>query len=179
MMGIMLFFVFPHLKREQEQIILIKKMLGTLSNTQIEKLLTSSFMGRIGSHAFGKTYILPVSYAYKDNCVYVHTYEGLKLSMMRQNPNVCFEVENLEDRANWQTVVAWGVFKELIEEEERNEGLRILTNRPFSGEASETVHLGNLWPFAPDDVSRIDGIVFRILLTEKTGRFEKATPKLK
>jgi nitroimidazol reductase NimA-like FMN-containing flavoprotein (pyridoxamine 5'-phosphate oxidase superfamily) len=154
-------------------------MLGTLNDTQIEKLLSSSFIGRIGTHAFGKTYILPVSYAYKDNCVYVHTYEGLKLSMMRQNPYVCFEVENLEEMANWQTVVAWGTFQEIIDEEERNEGLRILTNRPFSGAVSETVQLGNLWPFAPDDVSRIDGIVFRIQLSEKTGRFEHATPKQK
>ena len=108
-------------------------MLGTLNDAQIEKLLTSNFIGRIGCHAFGKTYVLPVSYAYKDDCVYVHAYE-----------------------------------------EERYEALRILTSRQFSGVASKTVQLGNLWPFAPVDISRIDGIVFRILLSEKTGRFENA-----
>lgn len=154
-------------------------MLGTLNDAQIEKLLTRSFIGRIGSHAFGKTYVLPVSYAYKDDCVYVHSYEGLKLSMMRQNPDVCFEVENLEDMGNWQTVVSWGTFKELTDEEERNEGLRILTSRQFSGITSKTVQLGNLWPFAPDDISHIEGIVFRILLSEKTGRFENADPQSK
>ena len=154
-------------------------MLGTLNDAQIEKLLTSNFIGRIGCHAFGKTYVLPVSYAYKDDCVYVHAFEGLKLSMMRKNPDVCFEVENLEDMANWQTVISWGTFKELTNEEERSEGLRILTSREFSGAASQTVQLGNLWPFAPADISGIDGIVFRILLSEKTGRFENANPQPK
>jgi hypothetical protein len=104
----------------------------------------------------------------------VYAYEGLKLSMMRQNPDVCFEVENLVDMGNWQTVITWGSFKELTDEEERYEALRILTSRQFSGVASKTVQLGNLWPFAPVDISRIDGIVFRILLSEKTGRFENA-----
>ena len=84
-------------------------MLGILNDAQIEKLLTRCFIGRIGCHAFGRTYVLPVSYAYKDDCIYVHSFDGLKLSMMRQNPNVCFEVENLEDMANWQTVISQGV----------------------------------------------------------------------
>ena len=154
-------------------------MLGILNNAQIEKLLTSSFIGRIGCHAFGKTYVIPVSYAYKDDCIYVHSFEGLKLSSMRQNPDVCFEVENIEDMGNWQTVVSWGVFKELTDEEERSEGLRILTNRRFAGIVSETVQLGSLWPFAPDDVTSIGGIVFRILLSEKTGRYENVDAQTK
>ena len=154
-------------------------MLGILNDAQIEKILTGSFIGRMGCHAFGKTYVVPVSYAYKDDCIYVHTYEGLKLSMMRQNPNVCFEVENFTDMAHWQTVVSWGIFKELTDEEERVAGLKVLTNRRFSGITSETVQLGNSWPFAPDNISGIDGIIFRILLSEKTGRFENAMPQVK
>ncbi len=154
-------------------------MLGTLNDAQIEKLLTNNFIGRIGCHAYGKTYVVPVSYAYKDDCIYVHTFEGLKVSMMRQNPEVCFEVEALEDMGNWRSVISWGTFKELTEGEERNEGLRILTKRQFAGITSETVQLGNLWPFASDNISDIDGIVFRILLAEKTGRYENQNAQVK
>lgn len=154
-------------------------MLGTLNDAQIEKLLTNSFVGRIGCHAYGKTYVVPVSYAYKDDCIYVHTFEGLKVSMMRQNPEVCFEVENLEDMGDWQSVITWGTFKELTEEEERNEGLKILTSRKFIGVTSETVQLGNLWPFTSGNLEEIEGIVFRILLSEKTGRFENLSAQVR
>jgi len=41
--------------------------------------------------------------------------------------------------------------------------------------ASENVHLSPDWPFIPDDVDKIGGVTFRILLEEKTGRFERAT----
>ena len=32
---------------------------------------------------------------------------------MRANPFVCFEVEDIDDLANWHSVIAWGVFEEL------------------------------------------------------------------
>jgi uncharacterized protein len=38
--------------------------------------------------------------------------------------------------------------------------------------ASETVKISPQWPFPTDDFSKIKGIIFRIGITEKTGRFE-------
>ena len=154
-------------------------MFGTLNDAQIEKVLTNNFIGRLGCHAKGRTYIVPLSYAYKDDCIYVRTNEGLKVSMMEENPEVCFEVETLEDMANWQTVIAWGTYKELVDEEERKEGLKILGSRKFYGNMSETVKLGAQWPFIAEDLNNIEGLVFRILLSEKTGRYESATPHRK
>ena len=40
------------------------------------------------------------------------------------------------------------------------------------GISSETMKLSPVWPFPTDDYSKIDGIVFKICLTEKTGRCE-------
>ena len=34
------------------------------------------------------------------------------------------------------------------------------------------MHLGEDWPFAPDNLNDIKGVVFKIELSEKTGRFE-------
>jgi hypothetical protein len=38
-----------------------------------------------------------------------HSADGLKITMMRANPHVCFEVDHRENLANWRSVVAWGV----------------------------------------------------------------------
>ena len=33
--------------------------------------------------------------------------------MMRENPEVCFEVEQVDNLASWRSVIAWGTYEEL------------------------------------------------------------------
>jgi uncharacterized protein len=147
-------------------------MFGKLNNDQIEKVIVDNFIGRLGCHADGKTYVVPISYAYDGKFIYARTFEGLKISMMRKNPKVCFQIDEMENMANWKSVVSWGIFEELITEVKRNEGLQKLIARMLPDIASETVKLSPQWPFPTDDFSKIKGIIFRIRITEKTGRFE-------
>jgi nitroimidazol reductase NimA-like FMN-containing flavoprotein (pyridoxamine 5'-phosphate oxidase superfamily) len=150
-------------------------MLGKLNSTEIEEVLTHQIIGRIACHANDMSYIVPISYAYDGKCVYAHTYEGLKINLMRANPNVCFQTDIMENMANWKSVIAWGEFKELTETSERNKGIQKLMARKISGIASETVQLFPVWPFASNEYSEeIDGIIFCIRLGEKTGRFERS-----
>jgi len=152
-------------------------MFGKLSSAQIEKLIAGNVIGRLGCHADGKTYVVPISYAYDGQFIYVRTFEGLKVSMMRKNPNVCFQIDEMENMANWKSVVAWGIYEELKNEKERNEGLEKLISRMLPEISSETVKLSPQWPFPTNDFSKIRGIIFRIRITEKTGRFEMMDSK--
>ena len=147
-------------------------MLGKLNDNEIEKLLGSQVIGRLGCHADGKIYVLPISYAYDGRYIYCHTEEGMKINIMRSNPDVCFQVDKMHSMANWQSVIEWGSFEELKDEQARNEALKILTGRALPILSSETTHLFPHWPFPSEDLGTIGGIVFRILPTEKTGRFE-------
>lgn len=149
-------------------------MIGNLAEDKIETLLKNGVVGRIGCHADGITYVIPVSYAYDGSCIYVHSQEGMKMALMRRNPAVCFEVDNTTDTANWQSVIAWGRFEEVAEPEERTQALRILNNRVLPLQSSATMHLGANWPFSANELSEVDGLVFRIRLTKKTGRFESS-----
>lgn len=153
-------------------------MFGKLDNPQIEKLLSENFIGRIGCHADDKTYVVPISYVYDGNCIYSHAYEGLKISMLRQNPEVCFQVDKMENMANWESVITWGTFKELTDAEERKAGVQKLVDRALPKISSETVKLSPQWPFPPDDLNMIKGIIFKICLHEKTGRFEYPDPQI-
>ena len=149
-------------------------MLGKLRNTEIENLLKTQFIGRIGCYADGVTYVVPVSYIYDGTNIYGFTFEGMKIDMMRKNSEVCFEVEDTCNLANWQTVIAWGEFREL-EGKERNEVLQKLHSRVLPFISSETMRVSPLSPFELDNPEDIEGIVFRIRLGKKTGRFEKST----
>lgn len=66
-------------------------MLGDLNASEIERFLRENIVGRIGCrHAFGKTYVVPITYAYEGSAVYAHSDEGMKLHMMRDNPTYRF-----------------------------------------------------------------------------------------
>ena len=103
-------------------------MLGTLTSEQIEQVLRTEVIGRIGCHLEGRTYVVPITYAYLDGAVYAHSAEGLKLQMMRMNPAVCFEVDHMDDMANWRSVIATGRFEELHGEAAKL-GLQVLLAR--------------------------------------------------
>jgi nitroimidazol reductase NimA-like FMN-containing flavoprotein (pyridoxamine 5'-phosphate oxidase superfamily) len=147
-------------------------MLGQLNKTEIEHLLVHQVVGRIGCHANGTTYVVPISYAYDGESVYCHTHEGLKTRIMGENKNVCFQVDQMQNMANWQSVISQGEYEEVTDKTEREKALKLLLNRILPLISSETVHLTPQWPFIPEDVNSIKGVVFRIRLLEKSGRYE-------
>jgi|SRR5678816_1076914 nitroimidazol reductase NimA-like FMN-containing flavoprotein (pyridoxamine 5'-phosphate oxidase superfamily) len=148
-------------------------MFEIMNAAEIEQLLRQQLVGRIGCHVDGLTYVVPVSYAYDGNYIYCHAFEGKKVDMMRKNPEVCFQVDNTKDLANWQSVVAWGSFEELVEGTHRREAIKMLRERKLPILSSQTMHLGSQWPFVSAEDS-IEGIIFRIYIKEKTGRYEKS-----
>lgn len=153
----------------------INKMFGTLNEKEIEALINREYIGRIGCHAEGVTYVVPISYAYDGEFIYGHTFEGMKLNIMRKNPKICFEVDDLHNLANWESMIAWGVFEELENGKERDKAVRVLMARTLPLVHSETMHLSPQWPFPVNDVMEISGIIFRVRLTGKTGRYEKSS----
>ena len=103
-------------------------MLGELTSEEIDEVLHSEAVGRIGCYAFGRPYVVPVTYAYDGAAVYAHSREGLKLRMMRNNPNVCFEVDSVDGCSTWKSVIALGTFSEL-EAREAESAMEILRRR--------------------------------------------------
>lgn len=150
-------------------------MFGILNPEEIEQVLLHQGVGRLGCHAQDITYVVPVSYAYDGKFIYGRSFEGMKINMMREDPKVCFQVDIMNNMADWQSVIVWGIYEELKHTTERNEALQKLMDRHLPLLSSETTHLSPVWPFVPHDIGEIKGIVFRILITKKTGRFEKLT----
>lgn len=149
-------------------------MLGELNRSQIEEVLASEAVGRIGCHAFGRTYIVPITYVYDGKSgVYFHTNDGLKIQMMRANPSICFEVDVVFDLANWHSVIAWGDFEELTGEAAVT-GLELVMKGLLPFITGETTTPSRGLPSSGGvDKLRTEVIVGRLRLTEMTGRFEK------
>jgi nitroimidazol reductase NimA-like FMN-containing flavoprotein (pyridoxamine 5'-phosphate oxidase superfamily) len=149
-------------------------VLGTLTPEQIEHLLHSEVVGRLGCHAGGRTYVVPVNYGYDGEFVYGHAAEGMKLQMLRANPEVCFEVDQRRGLSHWQSVIAWGTF-EALEGPAAMRAIDLLLDRLLPLIESEGAS-------APRDEARktlaaeapVEQLtIYRIRLHERTGRFEK------
>ena len=148
-------------------------MLRTLNDTQIENLLKDQLIGRIGCHSAETMYIVPINYVYEDGKIYCHSAEGMKIDMMRKNPQVCFEVDRIKDMTNWQSVIAWGRFEEITDMDEKQQVLQKLTNRitPYILDDSVTREHGFV-DEESDVGTTVELIMYKIVISKKTGRFE-------
>ncbi|RYY14660.1 MAG: pyridoxamine 5'-phosphate oxidase family protein, partial [Chitinophagaceae bacterium] len=115
-------------------------MFKSMDETQMDDLLSKQVIGRIGCYNGETVYVVPASYVYADNCIYVHSLEGLKLSIMRSHPSVCFQVDDTRNLSNWGSVIAWGVFEELVEEADKQKAMQKLNARKVPAITSETMH---------------------------------------
>ena len=149
-------------------------MLGELSTSEIESVLTNNVVGRLGIQAADKVYFIPVTYVYEQGTVYGHTTEGLKIELLRKNAHCCFEVDEIKTIANWQSVIGWGRFEELSGTEAAKV-LEKIAARLLPMMPSETSFSQRMGPTASGRTSTQLGnsIVYRIVLTEKTGRYER------
>ena len=150
-------------------------MIGKLTSGEIENLLHQQFIGHLGCQDKDTVYVVPVSYAYDGGNIYCHSLEGQKVAMMRNNPKVCFQVDEMKDMANWKSVITWGNFEEIDDEMERKKALHILSARRLPISSSITTHLGHTWPFMDEDAKGITGLFFRISLKEKSGKYESSS----
>jgi nitroimidazol reductase NimA-like FMN-containing flavoprotein (pyridoxamine 5'-phosphate oxidase superfamily) len=148
-------------------------MLGQLNELQIDALLKQQVTGRIGCHANGVTYIVPVNYVYDGVSIYGHSSIGKKIEMMRKNPEVCFEVDEIQTIFRWQSVIAWGRFEEVIDIVERQRIMQGLIHRIMPLSESPDNHPSHGIAENDSDIGAgIELIVYKIALTKKTGRFE-------
>lgn len=148
-------------------------MFKTMSEQQINNLFQQQVIGRIGCYDGEKVYVVPISYVFHEDCVYAHSQEGLKISIMRNNPSVCFQVDNTKDLSNWASAIGWGEFAEITDEKEKAEAFEKLNSRKLPHIISETMHLSDVWPFT-DVSAATEGIFFKIILQKKTGRYEQS-----
>jgi len=132
-----------------------------LSHGEIEEFLLGQRIARLGCHADGVTYVVPLIYAYEDGAVVAVTTEGRKTAMLRENPRVCVEVDeyDADGKGSWRSVIAHGTYEELAGE--AIEPALALLRKRFARTSGRTAEPRPLGP---------NVVVLRIPLDEIAGR---------
>lgn len=137
-------------------------MLSQMIESDALRLLGELRVGRMGCCLDNIPYVVPVHYYFDGQDIYIHSLPGKKIDMLRANPNVCLQADDIRDEYNWRSVIATGSFEELRDVAEHDTALAMLFR-----------HMPLLTPVeAGMDRRSPDSIVFRIRPHQVTGVFE-------
>ena len=127
-------------------------------------MIAEGRMGRLGCIYNNTPYVVPVNYVFDRMNIYIHSLFGRKIAALRANPRACLQVDWIHDTYNWQSAIAFGHYKEIVDSDELDWALRHLLVRfpHLTPVESLPVH---------DGQSSI--IVFRICVEEITGVGER------
>jgi uncharacterized protein len=135
-------------------------MIGLLSQNEMTEMLGRHNVGRLACTTNDRPYIVPINYVYQCDAIFAYSMPGRKISMMREQPLVSFEIDEIDGPSNWRSVVVEGVYEELTDAAGISVALRLLANG-----------FGSLVARSLEASSAI--VLFRIRVTELSGRFER------
>lgn len=150
-------------------------MVSNLSQEAALEVLQTNILGRIGCSDGKKVYVVPVNYVFDGKHIIAHSVSGMKIDMMRKNPSVCFEVDEMKDLRNWKSVILWGEYQELTNERDRYAAMKLFVDKTMHMKISETAIPPETSEYRihPRSPGNIKPVVYRIVIGEITGRYEK------
>ena len=149
-------------------------MIEKLTNAQIEEVLKDNVWGHLGCNDGFNTYVYPFNYLYDGRYITCHSQRGFKTQVMRQNNRVCFQVDEVGDHKNWESVMVLGEYKEVEDAQEYKDASRAFADRRLFLKISESSIMSDI----NDQDKKIQltddskPVIFRIVIDKKTGRFE-------
>jgi len=142
-----------------------------LSSEELDRLLGRQVVARLGvcDPKLERAYVVPVSYVRHDGRVYFHSAPGLKLDLLRQHKGqICFEVDEIADEGEWQSLIAWGRFEEIRGAQARQNVLRAFGDRLARGPLRDRQNVGRAGSLGGGEV------VYCIVIEEMTGRADSS-----
>lgn len=99
-----------------------------LSDTEIVEILSRVGYGHLACSRDDRPYVVPIHYAYSEGVVYLYTTEGKKVEIIRTNPHVCLQVEEVEDNQDWNSVIVEGTAEEITDSDQREKAIAMVVD---------------------------------------------------
>ncbi len=135
-----------------------------MGNSEIEQLLNRSAYGHIACSLNDHPYVVPIHFSYEAPFVYIYTTEGKKSEIMRANPEVCLQTEEVDSNETWKSVIVIGDAEEIVDRDERESAMEVIRKRNPELTPAISVRWMDNW------VRENIEVIFRIIPKTKTGR---------
>jgi len=97
-----------------------------MSNGQIKEVLKRVSYGHLGLSRGNHPYVVPIHFAYDDPYIYIYTTEGKKTEIIRDNPEICLQVEDVRSNKDWESVIVTGEAVRITDKAERERALKFV-----------------------------------------------------
>ncbi len=88
-------------------------LIQELTRPECVELLIRARLGRLACANQNQPYIVPFFFAFDAHYLYSFSTVGQKIEWMRNNPNVCVEVDEVVSAQQWASVVVYGQYEEM------------------------------------------------------------------
>lgn len=138
-----------------------------LDSSECYQILERGRIAHLACHVQDEIHLVPITYSFVDGYLYSHSKLGKKIEIMRKNPRVCLQVEEIQDFFKWKSIIAWGLFEEL-KGDTATTAMRSLIKKITEGES------GKLRSDLELDLTAMleSAIIYRIKVEKITGRYE-------
>jgi nitroimidazol reductase NimA-like FMN-containing flavoprotein (pyridoxamine 5'-phosphate oxidase superfamily) len=103
-------------QRDQKEV--SRTVIRELTREASLDLLARTHLARLACTREGQPYIVPIYFAYNDNCIYSFSTVGQKIEWMRSNPMVCVQMDEVTNSQHWVSIIVSGRFEELPDVDE-------------------------------------------------------------
>jgi uncharacterized protein len=148
-------------------------LVGKLNKQEIEELLAENVFGHLGCSDAHDSYVYPSNYLYDGKQIICHSQDGFKNRVMRTNKRVCFQVDVITDHSNWKSVMIHGEYEEIHDHATLKKFINAFFDRRLFIKKDQASMYGNTKKTGTDS-EPTNAIIFRIVIDEKTGRFEQS-----
>ncbi len=135
-----------------------------LSEQQANEVLGRVGYGHLGCSLNDRPYVVPVHYAFDEGTIFIYTTEGKKAAMLRENPNVCLQVEEVVNNEDWRSVIVEGVAEDITAGPERDRAMKLIVGVSPTLTPAVSVRWMDHW------VRENVEVVYRVRPTSSTGR---------
>jgi nitroimidazol reductase NimA-like FMN-containing flavoprotein (pyridoxamine 5'-phosphate oxidase superfamily) len=97
-----------------------------MTNSEIDEVLTRVGYGHLACVRNNRPYVVPIHYVYDKLKIYIYTTDGKKTDIIRDNPQVCLQVEEVVDNSDWRSVIVNGEANRVTDREEREEAVKLI-----------------------------------------------------
>src|SRR5437588_6092715 len=100
-----------------------------MSPAEMHALLQRETFGHLGCARDGRPYVVPMNYVYDGKELFFFTTHGMKTQYIDSNPQVCLQVEEVNDSMHWKSVMVVGRAQQIVNAEEMQRAMKIITER--------------------------------------------------
>jgi len=133
--------------------------IGNLNESDSRAMLARNNFGRLGCVAEAEPYVVPINYFFNGQDIYIHSLPGKKINALRINGRACLQVDEIQDSYHWRSVIAYGDYEEITDEQLREKVLAELFR-----------HVPHLTPVESKMTGGVyETIIFRLKVDKITG----------